>query len=157
MLQISLEGLEFAFEWLESLSMARICIWMLRIPFEWLEFAFKCLKFGLNGSNLHLNAPNSFRMVRIFIRIVPIACDIAYTNLHSNCVRTVRICIRIWIPMCRITFEWLEFTFQCVKSRSKREVIILRNGTEQFRHVILRNGTGSNAHTTAKYTCVELL
>ena len=25
-----------------------------------------------------------------------------------------------------------------------------RNGTEQFRHIILRNGTGSNAHTTAK-------
>ena len=32
-----------------------------------------------------------------------------------------------------------------------------RTGTEQFRHIILRNGTGSNAHTTAKYTCVELL
>ena len=26
-----------------------------------------------------------------------------------------------------------------------------RNGTEQFRHIILRNGTGSNAYTTAKY------
>ena len=27
-----------------------------------------------------------------------------------------------------------------------------RNITEQFCHIIWRNGTGSNAHTTAKYT-----
>ena len=31
-----------------------------------------------------------------------------------------------------------------------------RNGTEQFRHIILRNGTGSNAHTTAKYIAIKL-
>ena len=35
-------------------------------------------------------------------------------------------------------------------------VIILQNGTEQFRHIILRNGTGSNAHTTAKYIAIKL-
>ena len=38
-----------------------------------------------------------------------------------------------------------------------KAVIILRNGTEQFCHIILQNGTGSNAHMTAKYTSVELL
>ena len=31
-----------------------------------------------------------------------------------------------------------------------------RNGTEQFRHIILRNETGSNAHTTAKYIAIKL-
>ena len=31
-----------------------------------------------------------------------------------------------------------------------------RNGTEQFRHIIVRNGTGSNAHTTAKYIAIKL-
>ena len=36
-------------------------------------------------------------------------------------------------------------------------VIILWNGPEQFRYVILRNGTGSNAHTTAKYIAIKLL
>ena len=29
-----------------------------------------------------------------------------------------------------------------------------RNGTEHFRHIILRNGTGSNAHTT--YIAIKL-
>ena len=89
--------------------MVRICIWMLRIPFEWLEFAFECFHFRMllicirmlwipfecfefvfecfeslsNGSNLHLNASNTFRIV-------------------SNC-----------IGMLRIPFEWFEYAFQC--------------------------------------------
>ena len=33
-----------------------------------------------------------------------------------------------------------------------------RNGTEQFRHIILQNGTRLNAHTTTKNSrmCVEM-
>ena len=59
------------------------CILMPRISFDGLKFAFECFEFGSNVSNLHSNALNPFRM------------------------------IRIWIRMVRIPFEWLEFGFEC--------------------------------------------
>ena len=101
-LRIILEGFEFAFKWLESLFNDRICIWMVRISFEWFIFAFEWFEFLLtwNGSNLHSNASNSFRMIRICIQ------------MHR---RRIRICS--W--MLRIEFEWLEFAFKCFICNSK--------------------------------------
>ena len=61
---------------------------MLRIPFELLEFAFEAFESLSNGSNLHSNASNPFRMVRICIR------------------------------MLRIPFKWFEFAFECFESLS---------------------------------------
>ena len=58
------------------------------MPFEWLEFAFKCFESLSNGSNLHLNASNPFRMVSIYIR------------------------------MLQIPYEWFEFAFECFESLS---------------------------------------
>ena len=59
---------------------------MLQIPFELFEFAFERFEMLLNGSNLHSNALNPFRMVRICIR------------------------------MLRIHFEWLEFALECFET-----------------------------------------
>ena len=82
MLRISFERFEFTFEcaleWLKSLSkgsnldlkalnLFRICIRMLQIPFEWFEFGFESFESLSNDSNLHSNASNPFRMVRISI------------------------------------------------------------------------------------------
>ena len=74
---------------------------MLRIPFEWLEFAFECFGSLSSGSNLHSNASNPFRMVRICIRMlrIPLECfKFAFecfeslsngSNLHSNANDTI--------------------------------------------------------------------
>ena len=123
MLRIPFELLKFSFEWfkllvtrsnlhsnyLNFIPMVWICMWILRIwiqmfriPFEWLEFAFQCVesrskefKFALeyfesllNGLNLDSNALNAFRMVRIHIQ------------------------------KSRISFQGLEFAFECFKFRS---------------------------------------
>ena len=61
---------------------------MVLISLEWLEFAFECFESLSKGSNVHSNA--------------------------SNLVRMVRICTR----MLRIPFEWFEFAFECFKSLS---------------------------------------
>ena len=80
---------------------------MPRIPLEWLQFAFECLIFVTNGSNLHSNASNlhsnalnPFQIVRYWL---------------SNLIRMARICIR----MLRIPFEWFEFAFEFFLSGSK--------------------------------------
>ena len=65
---------------------------MLRIPFEWLEFAFQRFESLSNGSNLHSNASNIFRMVRICIR------------------------------MLQIPFEWLEFELECFELVSNSSI-----------------------------------
>ena len=72
------------------------------------KIAFKSLKFGLNGSNLHLNALNPLRLVRICIQMLRVWFEWFEfeferakflsngQNLHSNVsilVRVVRICI----------------------------------------------------------------
>ena len=67
---------------------------MLRMRFEWFEFRFEAL---WNGSNLHSNALNRFRMLRI---------------LHLNASNPFRM-LRTWIRMFRIPFEWFEFAFEC--------------------------------------------
>ena len=82
--------------------MNRICIRTLRIPFEWFKFAFESLS---NGSNLHSNASNPFRMVEIWIRMLRIPFEL----------------IRIGILMLRIPFEWLALAFKCFKSISRLE------------------------------------
>ena len=61
---------------------------MLQIPFELLEFAFQRFESLSNGSNLHSNASNIFRMVRIYIQMI------------------------------RITFELFEFAFEYFESLS---------------------------------------
>ena len=81
--------------------MVRICIRMLRIPFEWFEFAFECFESLSKGSNLHSNASNPFRIVRICIRMLLI------TGM-----------VRIWIRTLRIPFEWFEFAFEHFESLS---------------------------------------
>ena len=45
---------------------------MIQIWLEWLEFEFERFEFGSNGLNLHSNASNPFRMVRIYIRMLKI-------------------------------------------------------------------------------------
>ena len=97
--------------------MLRIGIRLLWMPLEWLEFRFECFKSRLN---LHSNASNLVRMVRIGILNALIACQM------------VRICIRmlqpwIWIRMLQILFRWLEFVFECFES--------LSNGSTPFRMV----------------------
>ena len=102
---------------------------MLRIPFEWFKFEFECFESFLNGSNLHLNALNLFRMVRICIRMIRISfegfkfefeCFKSLSNdldLHSNASNPFWV-VRIWIRMLRIPLEWFEFAFECFKSLS---------------------------------------
>ena len=61
---------------------------MFQIPFEWLEFVFRRFESLSNVSNLHSNALNVFRMVRICIQMI------------------------------QITFELFEFAFECFESLS---------------------------------------
>ena len=76
---------------------------MLRISFEWFGFAFECFESLSNGSNLHSNASNPFRMVRICIRMLRISLEgfqFAFECFEfgvnaSNPFRMVRICIRM--------------------------------------------------------------
>ena len=83
--------------------MVQICIRILLIPFEWLEFVLECFETLSNGSNLHLNALNPFRMARICIRMPPITfeCFESHSNgsnLYSNAsnpIRMIRISIRM--------------------------------------------------------------
>ena len=67
---------------------------MLRIPFEWLEFAFERVESLSNGSNLHSNASNSFRMLRIPFEWLgfELECFELLSNA-SNLFRIVQICI----------------------------------------------------------------
>ena len=79
--------------------MAQIHIRMVRISFERLEFAASNpVRMRSNGLNLHSNA--------------------------SNPVRMVQICFRIR----QIPFEWFEFAFECVESRSNGLKVLL-NGS----------------------------
>ena len=55
-----------------TVRMVQISIRKLLIPFEWLEFAFECFETLSNGSNLHSNASNPVRMIRICIRMLRI-------------------------------------------------------------------------------------
>ena len=80
------KGFEFAFECFEFLSNDSNLNSKIRIPIEWLEFALEYFESLSNASNLHSNASNPFRIVRI-------------------CIRTLR-----------IPFEWFEFAFECFKS-----------------------------------------
>ena len=50
--------------------MIRSWIQKLRIPFEWFEFGFESFESFSNGSDLHSNASNPFRMIRIYIRLL---------------------------------------------------------------------------------------
>ena len=133
MLRIPFEGLEFAFERFESHSnvsnlysnasnpvrMVRICIRTLRIPFlgleiaferfESFEFTFECFVSHSNGSNLHLNTSNSFRMYRICFQLVGIPFE--WFKFHSNSSNPVRM-IRICFQMLLIPFEWFKFEFE---------------------------------------------
>ena len=83
---------------------------MLQIPSEWFKFAFERFESLSNCSNLHSNASNPFRMVRICILMVRIPfeglvfaferfeSDSNISNLHSNAsnpFRMVQILIRI--------------------------------------------------------------
>ena len=61
---------------------------MLQITFEWVEFGLERFESLSNGSNLHSNASNLFRMIRIWIRIL------------------------------QIPFESFEFAFECFESLS---------------------------------------
>ena len=119
----------------------RICFQMLRISFEWIEFesfwnglnasnhfrgfkfAFKCFESLSSGSNLHSNASNAFRVVRICIRLLGIPfkqfeyafecfeCLANGLNLHSNASNPFWV-VRIYIRMLRIPFEWVKFGFE---------------------------------------------
>ena len=114
MFRISFEGLKFTFESLKLIWTVRICIWMLRVPFEF-EFTFECFKSLSNGSNLHSNASNPLRKIRIYIRMFQIRFEWLELNLNpSNHFRIVWICIRMF----RISFEGLKFAFECLKSGS---------------------------------------
>ena len=88
--------------------MVRICIRLLQVPFELFKFTFECFESLLNGSNLHSNASNSFRKIRIYIQMFRIPfewfkCGLKCSNLHSNASNLV---------------QMLEFIFECLKSLS---------------------------------------
>ena len=91
---------------------------MLRIPFEWLEFGLERFESLSNGLNLHSNASNLFRIVRIWIRMLQITYEWFEFEFRisnsANHFRTVRICFRIL----QMFFEWLEFAFECFESLS---------------------------------------
>ena len=96
------EWFEFAFECYQSFwivrifhlnasnpfRMVRICISTLRIPFEWFEFAFECFEYLSNGSNLHSIDSNHFSNC---------------LNLHLNALNPLRM-VRICFWMLRIPF-----------------------------------------------------
>ena len=73
--KLAFECFELAFKCLESrhssasnpVQMLGIANRMLRIPFKWLKLAFECFESRSNGWNLHSNAPNAVRIVRIAI------------------------------------------------------------------------------------------
>ena len=102
--------------------MVRICIRMLRIAFKWFEFGFEFFEYFSNGSNLHSNASNPFRMVLLRIPFkwleFGFKCFESLSNglnldlNASNPFQVVRICIR----MLRITFEWFKFGIESLLS-----------------------------------------
>ena len=120
--------------------MARISIWKLvrgvRIWFEWFESI-------LNGSNLHSNASNPFRVVKICIWMLKTLFEwfeFAFecfeslsnrSNLDSNATNPFRMIwiyipmlripfwmVWIWIQMLRTPFYWFEFAFECFEPLS---------------------------------------
>ena len=132
--RILLEWFKFSFECFESLLNGQNWIQMLRIHFEWLKFGFVCLELEfdcfeclsngttafecfeslLNCSNLHSNASNPFRVVRIVFESFK-----SLSNLHSNAFhafRMVRNCIQMFpicVRMLSMPVEWLNFAFEC--------------------------------------------
>ena len=131
MLQIPFEWFEFAFECFQSISnglnlhsnasnlvrKVRICIRMLSIPFEWFEFAleffesifewfefaFECFQSISYGLNLHSNASNLVRRVRICIQMLQI--PFKWFEFALEFFESI--------------FEWFEFGFECFESHSK--------------------------------------
>ena len=99
-----------AFEWNSSHSKGIQCLY----PFRMARISLECFETLFNGSNLHWNASNPFRMARICIRMLPITFECfefafecleslsnaSNLNLNaSNPFRMVRICIwMLWIP-----------------------------------------------------------
>ena len=99
---------------------------------------FECFDSDLNGSNLHSNASNPFRMVGICIRMLQIHFKFAFEclesllnglnfafecfesllndlNSHSKASISFQM-VRIWIRVLRISFEGLEFVFERFKT-----------------------------------------
>ena len=66
---------------------------MLRMPFERIKFAFEWFEFRSNGSNLHSNA--------------------------SDPIRVVRICIQ----KLQNPFEWFNFAFESLEFRSNWSIL----------------------------------
>ena len=105
-------------------QIVRICIQMLWILFEWLEFvlewfefAFECFKSLSNGWNLQLKMWLEW-LEFAFERFE------SFSNLHSNAsnhFRMVRICIwMLWMPFERLEFvcECFELAFKCFERLS---------------------------------------
>ena len=106
--------------------MVRIIIRMLRIPFKWLEFAFKCFESRSKGSNLHWNASNPFRMVKICIWVFQVLFEwfqfvFEWLEFGFKCDEFLSNGYRICFPMCRIGFEWFKFALECFESFSNGE------------------------------------
>ena len=92
--------------------MVWICRWMHQILFEWLGFGFDCFKSRSKGSNLHLNATNLFRIVRICIwTLEHFESLLNDTNLHLNALNPFQM-VRICNGMLWILFKRLEFAFE---------------------------------------------
>ena len=115
--------------------MVWIWIRMFRSYLKWFEFGFECFESFSNGSHLHSNASNLFRVVWIRIRIpfewfeFGIKCFESLSNgwfkfefecfkslrsglnLDSNASNPFRI-VRICIRMLRFPLEW----FECLSS-----------------------------------------
>ena len=116
MLRILLEGLEFALEWFKSLLTGSNLHSNASNFVRMLRISFECFEFRSNGSNLHSNVSNPLPMVRICIRMFRIPFQwFKFAFYVSNLVSIVWICI--W--MVRILFDWFEFAFKCFKSLSK--------------------------------------
>ena len=152
--------------------MARISIWKLVwgvwIWFKWFESI-------SNGSILHSNASNPFRVVKICIRMLKTLFEwfefafecfeslLNRLNLDSNAsnpfwmiwiyIRMLRIpfwMVWIWIRMLRMPFEWFEIA--CFESCSKGYIRMLRIPFESFKfgfECFQSHSTGSNLHSNA--------
>jgi len=89
------------------IRMVWIYIRLLRIWFEWLYF--------------HLNASNRFRIVRIYIWMLwmPFECFESLFELFKfgfRCFESLSNCLKLH-SMFRISFEGLEFAFECFEFR----------------------------------------
>ena len=161
---------------------------MLRIPFQWIEFIFerfeshwKWVEFGfenfelafecfdheclLNALNLHSNASNQVWGVRNCIRMLPngsnpfqmLQVTFEWLEFGFECFDAFGM-VRICIRVLRISFDRLEFAFECFESLSNGYNLD-SNASNPFRMIIIWIGMLRIPFETFEFTfeCFESL